>query len=431
LTTDVAGRDAIAYESHYDAGTGDERIIARTSRLLAFTTTLGEAFTTEAVAEAVLEFGSGVVEATHGFFATVAGSRLTMVAAHGYGEEMRVRVMQLNETSPVPLADAARTGEPIWLEDLEEYRARYPWTIASFDAVSGTQAHVTIPVIHREKVIGCVGFSFSDPTSFGAADRAFMLLMGEVVAGAVYRARSYDEEFDRRAQAELVAAARAEVLGVVAHDLRNPLTVIDLTAQFLVESDPPLESRREMLGIVRRAAAQMDRLVGDLLDAVRVQSGGLRLELREMDVAGTLHAAGEGHRAVAERSGVALSVELPQAPLCVRGDEERVVQALGNLLGNAIKFTRAGGMVTLATSASATEVTFRVSDTGPGIPDAERKHLFDRFWQSRKGDRKGVGLGLAIVKGIIDAHGGRLWVESAVGVGSTFAFALPSCSLGT
>jgi hypothetical protein len=83
LTTDVAGRDAIAYESHYDAGTGDECIIARTSRLLAFTTTLGEVFTTEAVAEAVLEFGSGVVEATHGFFATVAGSRLTMVAASG------------------------------------------------------------------------------------------------------------------------------------------------------------------------------------------------------------------------------------------------------------------------------------------------------------------------------------------------------------
>jgi signal transduction histidine kinase len=204
-----------------------------------------------------------------------------------------------------------------------------------------------------------------------------------------------------------------------------------MTAQFLVESDPPLERRREMLGMVRRAAAQMHRLVGDLLDAVRAQSGGLHLDLREMDVAGMLHAAGEGHRAAAERSGIALSVELPQAPLCVRGDEERVVQALGNLLGNAIKFTRAGGMVTLATSASTTEVTFRVSDTGPGIPDAERKHLFDRFWQSRKGDRKGVGLGLAIVKGIIDAHGGRLWVESAVGVGSTFAFALPSCSLGT
>jgi signal transduction histidine kinase len=430
VTTEVAGRDAIVFGSHYAAGS-DERSSARTSRLLEFTTALGEACTTEAVAEAVLEFGAGVVEATHGCFASVAGSRLTMVAAQGYGEEMRARVMQLDETSPVPLADAARTGEPIWLEDVEEYRARYPWTIAPFDAVSGTQAHVAIPMIHREKVIGCVGFSFSGPTAFGAADRAFMLRMGEVVAGALYRARSYDEECDRRSQAELVAAARAEMLGVVAHDLRNPLSLIDMTAQFLVESDPPLERRREMLGMVRRAAAQMHRLVGDLLDAVRAQSGGLHLDLREMDVAGMLHAAGEGHRAVAERSGIALSVELPQAPLCVRGDEERVVQALGNLLGNAIKFTRAGGMVTLATSVGPAEVIFRVSDTGPGIPDAERKHLFDRFWQSRKGDRKGVGLGLAIVKGIIDAHGGRLWVESAVGVGSTFAFALPSGSLRT
>jgi signal transduction histidine kinase len=202
-----------------------------------------------------------------------------------------------------------------------------------------------------------------------------------------------------------------------------------MTAQFLVELDPPLERRLELLATVRRAAAQMHRLVGDLLDAVRMQSGGLRLELREMDVGRTLRTAGEGHRALAERSGIALRVVLPNQPLCVRGDEERVAQALGNLLGNALKFTPVGGTVSLSASASATEVTFRVSDTGPGIPECEMNRLFERFWQSRNGDRRGVGLGLAIVKGIIDAHDGRLWVESAVGVGSTFAFTLPSCSL--
>jgi signal transduction histidine kinase len=412
-----------------DAGSGDARIIARTTRLLALTTTLADVCTTEAVAEAVLQFGLGVVEATRGFVASVADSRLTMVAARGYSEEMRARVMQMNEASLAPLADAARTGEPIWLENVEEYRARYPWAFATFGAVSGTQAHVAIPLIHREEVIGCVGFSFSGPTAFGAADRAFTLLMGEVVAGALYRARSYDDQIERRAQAELVAAARAEVLGVVAHDLRNPLSLIDMAAQFLDEVDPPLEHRREMLATVRRAAAQMQRLVGDLLDAVRMQSGRLRLELREMDVGRTLRTAGKGHRALAERNGITLSVELPKLPTCVRGDEERVVQALGNLLGNALKFTRAGGTVSLSTSASATEVTFRVSDTGPGIPESEINRLFERFWQSRKGDRKGVGLGLAIVKGIIDAHDGRLWVESTVGVGSTFAFTLPNCSL--
>jgi signal transduction histidine kinase len=427
VTTNFSSSDAVVRRTH--TVSGDARIITRTTRLLALTTTLADACTTEAVAEAVLEFGLGVVEATRGFVASVADSRLTMVAARGYSEEMHARVMQMNEDSLAPLADAARTGEPIWLENVEEYRARYPWAFASFGAVSGTHAHVAIPLIHREEVIGCVGFSFSGPTAFGAADRAFTLLMGEVVAGALYRARSYDEEIERRAQAELVAAARAEVLGVVAHDLRNPLSLIDMAAQFLDEVDPPLERRREMLATVRRAAAQMQRLVGDLLDAVRMQSGRLRVELREMDVGRTLRTAGKGHRALAERNGITLSVESPKLPTCVRGDEERVVQALGNLLGNALKFTRAGGTVSLSTSASATEVTFRVSDTGPGIPESEINRLFERFWQSRKGDRKGVGLGLAIVKGIIDAHDGRLWVESTVGVGSTFAFTLPSCSL--
>jgi signal transduction histidine kinase len=436
VTTDVANSDRLAVTHRdalprpmHDAGSGDGRTIAHTTRLLSLTATLAEVFSTEAVAEAVLEFGVGVVEATRGCFASVAGSRLTMVAAGGYSDEMRARVMQVNEASQVPLADAARTGQPIWLENVEDYRAHYPWSFTSFDAVSGTQVHVAIPLIHREEVIGCIGFSFSAHTAFGAADRAFTLLMGEVAAGVLYRARAYDEEAERRAQAELVAAARAEVLGVVAHDLRNPLSLIDMTTQFLVEVDPPLERRRELLATVRRAAAQMHRLVGDLLDAVRLRSCSLGLELREMDVGWMLRTAGEGHRALAERSGIALSVELPNLPLCVRGDEERVVQALGNLLGNALKFTRPGGTVSLSASSSATEVTFRVSDTGTGIPECEMNRLFERFWQSRKGDRKGVGLGLAIVKGIIDAHGGRLWVESAVGVGSTFAFTLPGCSL--
>jgi signal transduction histidine kinase len=420
-------RDALPPPTH-DTQSGDARIIARTTRLLALTTTLADVFTTEAVAEAVLEFGLGIVEATRGFVASVADSQLTMVAARGYSEETRARVMQVNEASVAPLADAARTGEPIWLENVEDYSARYPWAFASFGGVSGTQAHVAIPLMHRKEVIGCVGFSFSGPTAFGAADRAFTLLIGEVVAGALFRARRYDAEFARRAKAELVAASSAEVLGVVAHDLRNPLSLIDMTAQFLAEDDPPLERRREMLATVRRATTQMDRLVGDLLDAVRMQSGGLRVELREIDVGRTLRIAAEGHRALAERNGIALSVELPKLPACARGDEERVVQALGNLLGNALKFTRAGGTVSLSTSASATEVTFRVSDTGVGIPESELHRLFERFWQSRKGDRRGVGLGLAIVKGIIDAHDGRLWAESAVGVGSTFAFTLPTCS---
>jgi hypothetical protein len=145
-----------------DAGSGDARIIARTTRLLALTTTLADVCTTEAVAEAVLQFGLGVVEATRGFVASVADSRLTMVAARGYSDEMRARVMQMNEASLAPLADAARTGEPIWLENVEDYRdgeevvgihrslrpPRPDDTILAFDAAKGSY-RVKIPLDHR------------------------------------------------------------------------------------------------------------------------------------------------------------------------------------------------------------------------------------------------------------------------------------------
>jgi signal transduction histidine kinase len=109
----------------------------------------------------------------------------------------------------------------------------------------------------------------------------------------------------------------------------------------------------------------------------------------------------------------------------VRADPFRVSQVLGNLLGNALKFTPTGGAVIFGAAVDGGEVVFRVSDNGPGIPAEQTAHLFEQFWQARN-DKRGVGLGLTIAKGIVDAHGGRIWCESVVGSGSTFSFTLPS-----
>ncbi len=110
----------------------------------------------------------------------------------------------------------------------------------------------------------------------------------------------------------------------------------------------------------------------------------------------------------------------------VRADAGRVLRAFGNLVGNALKFAGSGGSVTLSAIDAGHEVVFRVADTGPGIEAVHQARLFDSFWHARHGDRRGVGLGLTIAKGIVDAHGGRIWVESTMGVGTTFAFALPA-----
>jgi signal transduction histidine kinase len=180
-----------------------------------------------------------------------------------------------------------------------------------------------------------------------------------------------------------------------------------------------------MLRTTRRAAAQMNRLIGDLVDDARIEAGRLVIEFGVVDVGALLRTAEERYRPIAEKRGVELRIGPLEGPIRIRGDELRILQALGNLLDNAVKFTPAGGTVVLEASATSTAVALSVSDTGPGIADSDASRVWDRFWQARKSDPKGVGLGLAIVRGIVEAHGGRVLLESKVGVGSIFALTLP------
>ena len=267
---------------------------------------------------------------------------------------------------------------------------------------------------------------FREAAALGAADRAFTLLLAQATATALYRARSFDAEQERRKHAELVAQAREEVLGVVAHDLRNPLSLIVTTTELLQEEDLESSKRKQILDIAMRAGKQMNRLIEDLLDTVHLQSGKLSLDLEDVEVCAVLRQADETFRPMAEKRRIELTSVSPATPVWVRADPLRVSQVLGNLLGNALKFTPDNGSVRYGATILDGEIAFHVSDTGPGIPADQRAHLFEQFWQARKNDKRGVGLGLTIAKGIVDAHGGRIWCESVPGAGSTFSFTLPA-----
>jgi signal transduction histidine kinase len=170
----------------------------------------------------------------------------------------------------------------------------------------------------------------------------------------------------------------------------------------------------------------MNRLIGDLLDTVQIESGRLTLVLEKVDVATLFDHLVDTFAPLAARRRISLVASPPADGVSVRADEFRLSQVMGNLLGNAIKFTPEGGTVTFRARRDGGEVVFEVSDTGPGIPAEQLSHLFEQFWQARKNDKRGVGLGLSIVKGIVDAHGGRIWVTSAPGEGSTFSLAIPA-----
>jgi signal transduction histidine kinase len=271
---------------------------------------------------------------------------------------------------------------------------------------------------------------FREAGALGAADRAFTLLLAQATATALHRARSFDAEQQKRRRAELVAQAREEVLGVVAHDLRNPLSLIVTTTELLQEEDLEAGKRKQILDVAMRAGKQMNRLIEDLLDTVHLQSGRLSLDLEDVEVCAVLRQAEETFRPMAEKRRISLTAKAPEEKVWVRADPFRVSQVLGNLIGNAIKFTPETGSVTYGATPSGGEIAFHVTDTGPGIPPEQRTHLFEQFWQARRDDKRGVGLGLTIAKGIVDAHGGRIWCESETGSGSTFYFTLPAPSRG-
>ena len=238
-------------------------------------------------------------------------------------------------------------------------------------------------------------------------------------------ARSYDAERQKRHDAELLAHAREDVLGLVAHDLRNPLSLIITTADLLLEEKIEPARQRELLQVAMRSGKQMNRLIEDLLDTVRLQAGKFLLDLEDLTLASIFRQASESLRPAAEKREIRFDIIPPANGIVVRADPLRVSQLVGNIVGNAIKFTPEKGRVTLKAAPDGDRVLIQVTDTGPGIPPSDIPHLFDNFWQARNNDHRGVGLGLAIAKGVVEAHGGKIWCESTVGAGSTFSFTLP------
>ncbi|PYO50240.1 MAG: hypothetical protein DMD72_02965, partial [Gemmatimonadetes bacterium] len=214
-------------------------------------------------------------------------------------------------------------------------------------------------------------------------------------------------------EAQRVIDAREEILRIVAHDLRNPLNTISM------------ETRASQLRIIKRAGERANRLIQDLLSVTTIEAGRLSIAPRKVSVADLFNEAWEMLEPVAREKGLKLVVNAADDLPAVRADPARLLQVISNLVGNAIKFTPSGGLITLSTVRSEGQVVCSVSDTGPGIPPAQIPRLFGKFWQAERGDSRGVGLGLAIARGIVEAHGGTITVDSAVGRGSVFSFAVP------
>lgn len=230
------------------------------------------------------------------------------------------------------------------------------------------------------------------------------------------------------AERQEVDRLRSDLLSTVSHELRTPLTLVRTSVGLLLDSDPEPPMRVRLLRNIKQSADRMHALVTDLLDLVRLRSGKAELRLRYVDV-GELAAGAAGLMgALLEQKGQVLELAVPSPAPQVMGDHRRLEQVLLNLLSNANKFAPNGARVRLTVAERGAEVVVAVADTGPGIPPEARARLFEQFYTARTSSPShniGVGLGLPIAKGIVEAHGGRMWVESEMGVGSTFYFSVP------
>jgi PAS domain S-box-containing protein len=230
-------------------------------------------------------------------------------------------------------------------------------------------------------------------------------------------------------------AVRDEVLGIVAHDLRNPLTAIMAQAS-LMERPGPEPERRDPTPrlVITRSAKRMNELIQDLLDVAVVESGQMKVHRARLPAADLVRDVVEMQAPLAAATDVELRLEIDPHVRDVWGDRNRLMRVFDNLIGNALKFTAKGGHITLGVSSGEKEqeILFSIADTGVGIAPESLPHVFDRFWQAAgRASRLGAGLGLPITHGIVEAHGGRIWVESTQGRGTTFYFTIPAASTET
>jgi signal transduction histidine kinase len=230
-----------------------------------------------------------------------------------------------------------------------------------------------------------------------------------------------------RNRADLALNNRDDFLGMVAHDLRGFMAEIAYRAAMLARDprdDEAGRRSRQMGEGIQRSTAGMKRLVSDLLDIAAIEAGRLHVEAKSGDLASVLRDAGEPFRFAAEAKGIALELEeLPDSALALF-DHDRVVQVLGNLVSNAIKFTPGGGRISILLDVASNEARVTVADTGAGIPADRLEAIFERFTQLRA-DRRGLGLGLYISRCLVEAQRGRIWATSVPGAGSKLSFTLP------
>ncbi|MEG4145598.1 PAS domain S-box protein [Microcoleus sp. Pol12B5] len=435
LAEDLAQRAAIAidnarlYNETQQAKLAADLAANRTARLLAVMTALSESLTSAQVAQVIIEQGMSALGASSGLVAVLNqdASELEIIQAIGYehiGEFQR----SFSIHAPYPLAEAVRSGQPVWVETIENRIARYP-NLAEAYAKAGSEAWISVPLLIEGQAVGGLSLGFSTVPQLSESDRAFVLALAQQSAQSIDRARLYESESQARTQAEAANRIKDEFLAVLSHELRTPLNPILGWTRLLRRGTLDSSKTAVALETIERNTQLQVQLIEDLLDISRILQGKLSLNSTPINLKTTLKAAIETVSLAAEAKNIQIQTQLEQNVGDVLGDATRLQQVVWNLLTNAIKFTPTGGRVEVELKTIDSYAQIQVRDTGKGIKPEFIPYVFDTFRQADSSITRtfgGLGLGLAIVRHVVELHGGIVKAESCgEGQGATFTVTLP------
>ena len=340
----------------------------------------------------------------------------------------------IGRATPIPkgqgvVSRAAASRQPVQVPDIA-VEGSYESPIRGPLMQAGYRAILTVPLFLEERVIGALGVSRKTPGEFAPEIVRLLTTFATQSALAIQNARLFREIADKSRQLEAASRHKSEFLANMSHELRTPLNAILGFSEVLAERmfGEVNEKQAEYLQDILSSGRHLLSLINDILDLSKVEAGRLELELGRFHLPTALDNALTLVRERATRHGITLTQTVDERVGDIVADERKVKQILLNLLSNAVKFTPEGGRVGLTATAADGVVTIAVSDTGVGIAPEDQAAIFEEFRQVGRDDtrkQEGTGLGLTLAKKFVELHGGRIWVESQVGQGSTFSFTLP------
>ena len=359
-----------------------------------------------------------------------AARELRLRAVSGASAEivtkLQTKVLHLGEGAS---GKAAATGVPVEVSDVDDPADRYASPVREITDLVGLRALLAIPLLREGRVVGALTLARQHTGKFPPEVLEVLQTFAAQSTLAIQNARLFREIAEKSRELESASQHKSQFLANMSHELRTPLNAILGYTELNVDriyGDVP-EKILEIMARVQKSGRHLLGLINDVLDMSKIEAGQLQLSLKDYSFSDTLNTVVAALEPLVAEKHLRLTVDVdPDLPVGF-GDDRRLAQVLLNLLGNAVKFTDQGGV---AVEAKRLDGQFLVSvaDTGPGIPASEQRRIFEEFQQVDSSSTRmkgGTGLGLAIAKRIVEMHGGRLWVESTLGAGSTFYFSIP------